>query len=130
MNARHDENGVTLLEICFALVIIGLVVSAFMATLISSTRASVQHRQLVTADTVLRSYAETVKSQVRQSCGAGASTWSAPFSAPSGFSVNALANQPCPPTTGAISGQVLTVTLVATEPSGVTQQLALGVRSP
>ena len=61
----RDETGDTLLEIILAIVIIGLVVGAFFATYATQGSGSTAHRTLVTADGVLRGYAEATKSAVR-----------------------------------------------------------------
>ena len=50
---------------CSAVVIIGLVVGAFFATYTTQGSGSTAHRTLVTADGVLRGYAEATKSAVR-----------------------------------------------------------------
>src|SRR5438132_8789326 len=68
MTRQRSESGETLLEIIMALVIIGLVVSAYFATYSTSALGSTSHRDLVTADGLLRRYAETIKGAVRHDC--------------------------------------------------------------
>jgi type II secretory pathway pseudopilin PulG len=127
---RHDESGETLLEIVVALVIISLVVGAFFATYATQGSGSTAHRTLVTADGVLRAYAEATKSAVRQQCAAsGATEFSVTsYTPPSGYTVNALNNQTCPPraTTSTWSPLMLTATMA----NGQTRSLSLVVRSP
>jgi hypothetical protein len=65
---RVDERGETLLEIVIALVVMGLVVGAFFATYATQGSGSTTHRTLVSADAVLRGYAEATKSAVRDDC--------------------------------------------------------------
>ena len=64
----RDEAGIALVEIVIALVVIGLVVTAYFATFTTSAQVSKQHRDLVRADEVLRDYAEAVKRAVRDDC--------------------------------------------------------------
>ena len=64
----RDDAGESLVEIVVALVLIGLVVSALMAGLATAARASKSQRDLVLMDTVMRSYAEAIKHQVRADC--------------------------------------------------------------
>jgi type II secretory pathway pseudopilin PulG len=68
---KGGDEGESLVEIVVALVLIGLVVSALMAGLATAARASKSQRDLVQVDTVMRSYAEAIKHQVRDECGKG-----------------------------------------------------------
>jgi type II secretory pathway pseudopilin PulG len=133
---RYNETGDTLLEIILALVVMGIVVGAFLATYSTQGTGSSAHRSLVTADGVLRGYAEATKSAVRKQCTTAGASFSVAYT-PSvpGFTVNSLGSQPCPPTTTPSTNYaanqpwapiVLTVTL----PSGQTRSLSLVVRSP
>jgi type II secretory pathway pseudopilin PulG len=94
---EHDEAGDSLMEIILAMVIIGLVVSAFFATYSTQGSGSTAQRRLVTADSTLRNYAEATKSAVREQCASG-SQYTVSFTPPTGYTVNALTNQACPPT--------------------------------
>ena len=127
---RHDESGDTLLELVIALVVIGLVVGAFFATYTTQGSGSTAHRTLVTADGVLRAYAEATKSAVREQCAAsGATQFSVTsYTPPSGFTVTALNNQACPPRASTSAWPPLTLT--TTMPNGQTRSLSLVVRSP
>ena len=69
--SRSDEVGDSLVEIVMALVIIGVVIGAFVATFSTGATASSAHKNLVTADVVLRNYAEAAKTAARR-CSAGA----------------------------------------------------------
>jgi type II secretory pathway pseudopilin PulG len=125
----HDpEAGDSLIEIIFAIVVIGLVASALFAAIATNTNGTTSHRDLVTADHVLRNYAENVKQAVRTGCTAAGATWTPSYTAPTGYSVNALAAgvRTCPAVTS--TQQVdLTVTL----PNGsTTKSLSLAVRTP
>lgn len=127
MTHRATEAGTSLIEIIFAIVILGIVSSALVAAVATGASGSAAHRDLVTADAVLRNYAETVKQSVRSSCTSGGGTWAAtyPPPMPTGFSVNALAGQSCPAVT-----TTNTVTLTATLPNGMTRSLSIRVRTP
>jgi prepilin-type N-terminal cleavage/methylation domain-containing protein len=137
MNTKfRSEAGDTLLEILVAIVIIGLVVGAYFATYSTQGSGSTAHRILGTADGVLRSYAEATKSAVRAQCASsGASNYTVSYTPPTGYTVNALNGQPCPPrstpgTTFAPGQPWAPVTLTVTMPNSQTRSLSLVVRSP
>jgi type II secretory pathway pseudopilin PulG len=129
---REDESGESLVEILIALVIIGLVVSAYFATFWTSSTGSATHRSLVTADAVLRDYAEAIKRAVRDSstgCGAQTpTTFTASYTPPTGFTVSSnpsVVGRTCPsPAT------VQQVQLTATLPSGMQRSMTIEVRTP
>jgi type II secretory pathway pseudopilin PulG len=121
---RHrDEQGMSLVEICLALVVLGLVVSSLLAALATSSTASSQHRDLVSADAALRNYAEATKLAVRQACDDNA-TYTPPTTE-AAFPVTG-ADGTCPPKSGALTPVTLTVTL----PNGAPQTMDIIVRSP
>jgi hypothetical protein len=97
-------------------------VSAIVAAIATSENGTNAHRQLVTADHVLRNYAEDVKSTVRATCPGG--SWSSSYTPPSGYTVNALSGQSCPAVT-----TTAPVTLQVTLPNGTVKSLAIAVRS-
>src|SRR5439155_8364626 len=78
MTRQRSESGETLLEIIMALVIIGLVVSAYFATYSTSALGSTSQRDLVTADGLLRRYAETIKAGIRHDCAPTAPSYTTP----------------------------------------------------
>ena len=124
---RRSQAGDSLIEIIIAIVVIGLVVSAVVAAISTAENGSASHRELVTGDTVMRNYAETVKSAVRTSCTASGGTWTAtyPPPLPTGYTVNALSAQTCP--------SVLTtntVTLQVGLPNGRSKSMKVVVRTP
>jgi type II secretory pathway pseudopilin PulG len=126
---RHDESGDTLLELVIALVLIGLVVGAFFATYTTQGSGSTAHRTLVTADGVLRAYAEAAKSAVRDQCAAsGATQFSVTPPTVPGYTLNALNNQSCPPR--ATSSTWPPLMLTVTMPNGQNRSLSIVVRSP
>src|SRR2546429_5516867 len=61
----YNDRGDTLIEILMAVVLIGVIFSAFVIALETNSTASTTHRNLVTADAVLRDYAEATKQAVR-----------------------------------------------------------------
>lgn len=125
---RTDESGDSLIEIIFAIVVIGLVSSALMAAIMTNTNGSTSHRDLVAADHVLRNYAERVKQDARAGCTTPGATWTSGYTAPAGYTINSLSAgvRTCPAVTA--TQQVdLTVTL----PNGTTtKSLSLAVRTP
>ena len=124
----ESEKGETLVEILVSLVIIGIIVSAFFATIVTTSRASTTQRDIVKADALLRDYAETAKQAVRDTCTSG--NTGTPVSvtlippAPLGFSV-AATGLTCPsPTT------VNPVDIDVTLPNNVHKHLIINVRTP
>ena len=121
---QRTERGESLIEIIFAIIVIGLVVSAVVAAISTSENGTVAHRDLVTADNVLRNYAESAKDAVRTSC-PGGGTWTPSYTPPVGYVVSMTGSSLCPAvtTTGSI-------TLRATMPSGTVKTLSITVRTP
>jgi type II secretory pathway pseudopilin PulG len=129
---RIDERGETLLEVVLAIVVISLVVGAFFASFTTASSASTKERELVTADGILRNYAEAVKTAVRDSCNSFA-TYTPAYSSPDPkfvLSPDPTAPQTCPPVSGPLVQQVPTVHLSVTLPSGTTKSLDIAVRTP
>ena len=124
-HAGSRERGDTLVEILAALVIISVVVIGFFSSAFTAITGSKTHRDLVTSDAVLRDYAETIKSAVRTQCVNGASTYTASYTPPSGFSVNQLGVQTCPPATSPAQ-----LTLTVSLPEGLPKTLQIVVRTP
>lgn len=123
MTSRRNESGETLLEIVMALVVIGLVVSAYFATFTTQATGSGLQRNLVTADGLLRSYAEATKSAVRTDCARSTTFTTTTTSLPPGFSVTASTNQ-CPASVSSIRQVDITVNM----PRGVKRTLSIAVR--
>lgn len=126
---ERDENGMTLIEVILALVILGAVVSALMSALVTTSTASRSHRDLATADAALRDYAEAYKAAVRATCVGGATTYTVSFTAPSGFTPSPApgTSQSCP--AGVTSIKTVTVSIAL--PNGTTTKtLSIAVRSP
>jgi type II secretory pathway pseudopilin PulG len=121
---RRDQRGDSLIEIIIAMIVIGLVVSAIVAAISTSENGSASHRDLVTADNVLRNYAESVKAAVRNSCPAG-STWSTSYTPPAGYAVSLSGSSTCPAVTTAGN-----VALQVTLPNGTVKTLSIAVRTP
>jgi type II secretory pathway pseudopilin PulG len=123
---KGGDEGESLVEIVIALVLIGLVVSALMAGLATVARASKAQRDLVRVDTVLRSYAESVKNQVRLGCdGSFGDTYNDSFGAPLGFTATQPTPYNCPATATAVVPKTLTVS-----GNGVTRAMVIEVRQP
>ncbi len=125
---RRNQRGESLIEIIFAIIVIGLVVSAVVAAINTSENGSTAHRQLVTGDTVMRNYAEAVKTAVVSSCTSSVATWTATYPSPgipSGYSVNALSGQACPSVTA-----TATVPVQVQLPNGTAKSMNIVVRTP
>jgi hypothetical protein len=129
-----DEAGDSLIEIVFALVIIGVVIGAFVASFSTGATASSVHRNSVTGDVVLRNYAEAAKAGARAGCTTGGSftiaypsTPGVPPGPPLGYHLtpgpNTVVQCPAP-------DRVATLTLTVTLPSGLKRSLDVVVRTP
>lgn len=126
----HDrrEAGETLIEVLISIVVMGAVFGAFFSAIATTSTASKSHRYFVTADSVLRDYAETAKQAARDTCTSSNTGAAIPVTlsppAPSGFTV-AATGLTCPsPTT------VNLVEIIATLPNGVEKRLRINVRTP
>jgi type II secretory pathway pseudopilin PulG len=118
--------GETLIEVIFSLVIIGVIVSVFFAAIATTSNATKAHRDLVTADAVLRDYAEAAKHSVRTDCKTRptGSAFTVAYTPPAGFGVSATGlTCPAVTTTG-------TVAITATMPNTVQRTLSIAVRTP
>jgi type II secretory pathway pseudopilin PulG len=129
MRPQHrSEVGETLIEILISLVVVGAIVSAFFAAIATTSTATKSHRFFVTADAVLRDYAESAKQGARDTCSSNPTGTAIPVSyAPdpgSGFQVTAT-GLTCPSPTS-----VQQVDITATLPNGVQKRLSINVRAP
>ena len=126
---RKHELGETLVEVVMAIVLMGAIVSGYFTAYSTAANASTSTKNLATADTILRSYAEVVKASVRSGCTAGAALnvtypQTGQPALPSGFTAS-LSNSPtCPSTT-----QVQQVAITVTMPNGSTRELDIDVRA-
>jgi hypothetical protein len=121
-----NDGGESLVEIVMSLVLLGTVVAALMAGLATAARVSLIHRNSVTADTVMRSYAEQVKNAVRSQCATNTSfQYVLPLTPVDGFTPSqSPAGQDCPTTA---SNLILTLTV---DGKGLTKSMQLEVRRP
>lgn len=125
---RGNEGGESLVEILIAVVIIGLVMGAIFATYATAATSSKSQRDFVTADTVLRTYAETAKQAVRSTCTLSNAGTAVPvnYTPPAGFTVSTSpASVTCPAVTS-VNSVVITVRL----PAGSTRMLGVVLRTP
>lgn len=122
---RGDEAGETLVEILIALVIMGLVMGAIFATYATASTGSKSERDLVTADAVLRNYAEAVIQGAR-ACKSAGTAIAVSYKQLSGYPASAPpAELTCPPVT-----TVQPVDITVTLPSTATRILHIDVRTP
>jgi Tfp pilus assembly protein PilV len=146
--ARHrNQRGETLLELLMAISILGTGVVALVGGIGTSILMSDVHRKEATADTVVRSYAESIESAVAlpgaqsayADC-AGVDTYATPpgFTVPSGYTATVTAVQFWTGTAFAPAGALCTVdsgvqmlTLeVASTDTRASEKLELVVRKP
>jgi type II secretory pathway pseudopilin PulG len=123
------EAGETLVEILIAIVVIGIVGSAGFYAISVGAQNSKSHRDLVTADALLRNYAEAATQSVRTTCNGTNTTFTVPNQlssgqAAAGWQLSATGLN-CP---GASNVQQVDIT--ATVPTGLTKTLSIEVRSP
>jgi prepilin-type N-terminal cleavage/methylation domain-containing protein len=127
---QHDrsEVGETLIEVLIALVVLGIVFATFFAGIATTSTATKSQRYFVTADAVLRDYAETAKQATRDTCTSSNTGTAIPVvlttPLPSGFNVSAT-GLTCPSPTS-----VNQVDITATLPNGVDKHLSIDVRTP
>jgi prepilin-type N-terminal cleavage/methylation domain-containing protein len=129
--SHRNDRGDTLLEIIITVVIIGIVVGAFFAAISTGSTASAAHRNYVTADALLRDYAESAKSAARADCPTSTTYTTTTTSLPAGFSMTNGAgfvgtDGVCPDDTSSVREAELTVTL----PDGATKTLQIDLRTP
>ena len=134
MTRQRSESGETLLEIIMALVIIGLVISAYFATYSTSALGSASQRDLVTADGLLRRYAESIKAGIRHDCAPTAPAFTTPstYTTTTSLPANFFSPVVSPPTLDCPSAvnAPTTVTITVQTPHGLTRSLKIEVRSP
>jgi prepilin-type N-terminal cleavage/methylation domain-containing protein len=128
---RYNDRGDTLIEILMAVVLIGVIFSAFVIALETNSTASTTHRNLVTADALLRDYAEGAKAAARTQCPTSTTYTTTTTSLPTGFSVangNGFTGTTgqCPTGPATVQEADFTVTL----PGGTKRTLAIDVRTP
>ena len=129
----NDELGETLVEIIVAIVVIGLIVTAFFAAIVSGSRGSVAHRDVVTADSMLRDYAEAIKAAVQDSatgCGATTPSTFAVATPPARAGINVFATPRVDPGTCPSPTQVMVEHLTAVLPGRSPEKLDIEVRTP
>jgi prepilin-type N-terminal cleavage/methylation domain-containing protein len=123
------QRGETLVEVLIAIVLIGVISSAYFVTASTQTRASSVNKELVQADAVARSYAELAKSAVRNGCTAGAPLTIDSSSFPSGYSATAPSSGPgaaiCPDDTTPQQ-----IDLTVTTPNNAAAHLSFSVLAP
>ncbi len=121
----RGEAGDSLVEIVFAIVLIGIVAAGFFTAVMTSATASKAHREVTTADEVLRNYAEAAVQSARDTpADAGASGTAIPidYVPPAGYQVSAT-GLTCPD-----AGSAQLVHITATTPVGVAKNLYIDVR--
>jgi len=117
-----NQRGETLVEIIIAIVLMGLISSAFVIVISTNSTASAEHRNLVTADALLRRSAEATKAAARAQCPGHAGTGTFTASYPASVTHTALN---CPDL-----DEVSQVDLTATLPNGTPRVLSVDVRTP
>jgi type II secretory pathway pseudopilin PulG len=124
---KHSERGETLIEIICSVVLIGAVVAAIFANYSTATRASSTQRNLVTADVILRRYAESLQAAVQKDCATATTFTTTTTSLPPHFSAAPVLplGSTCP---SATSLEVATVNVVT--PNGRTRSVQTELRSP
>lgn len=144
-SVKHDEQGDTLIELLFAVVIISIAVASLMGALITSISSAGEHRALAGDDTVLKSFAEAYKQQIEDAqtvafVPCDSTAYGVSFTAPSGYTVSQksiaywnttqsdFVTTSCS-TTPTDEGVQL-ITIVAQGPSKFTQSLSFVIRKP
>jgi type II secretory pathway pseudopilin PulG len=121
---RDRDRGETLVEILFAVVIIGISVSALVSGLATAANAAIAQRDGATTDTALRNMAEAAKTAASV-CTDG-DPLAPDFELPDGWAASiAPAGATCP-----VPGLPLRLIVTATGPDGRSSSLDVVVRSP
>jgi prepilin-type N-terminal cleavage/methylation domain-containing protein len=134
--ARTDrQRGETLVEILITIVVIGIVGSAaFYAISVGATNSK-SHRDFVTADAILRNYAEAAKQAALNQCTNPTGqplTITYPGTVPNNFMVSATGPGPGfgPPACPSSLSTVSEIDITATLPDTTTRVLKIDVRAP
>lgn len=130
MKRFAQQRGETLVEVLIAIVLIGLISSAYFATATSQTRASALNKELVQADALARSYAELAKATVRNGCTAGSSFTVDASTFPSGYTPSAPSSGPGAQVCPQSATQPQVIDLTVTTPSGAAKKLSFEVLTP
>lgn len=151
---RSSEAGMTLTEILVAITIMALAVPTIIAGLGTASMASDRHRKQATADTVLKSYGESIKDAIRRNAApftyvdcattatytnANLATASGGWTPPAGYSVSITQVQystpsgftmsPCNAAAPWVNTQRLSLTAASSDGRG-TETLQIVVRKP
>jgi len=124
---ERTQAGDSLIEIILAVVVIGVVVSALLAAIVTNENGTTSHRELVTADNVLRNYAESIKTDVRRDCSVAGNVWTSTYVQRAGYPTNSLstATRTCP-----AFSSTQQIDLTVTTPGAVAKHLSIVVRTP
>ncbi len=122
-SAKADD-GETLIEIVLTVVITAITITALISSLATTGSAAQAQRNRVSADAVMRNYAEAIKAGVH-TC-VGGPTYAIAFTPPTGFTVSvAPVSATCPLVTA-----TQTLTLTTSGPAGTKQTMQIKVRRP
>jgi len=121
---EYRDRGETLIEIILTVVITTITVTALVSSLATAGTAGQAQRGSVTADGVMRNYAEAVKAAGRTCTNGG--VYKVRFTPPAGFAVSAAPPiSRCPP-----PASPLVLTLAVDGPTAFDQTMQIVVRTP
>ena len=138
MNRRRDTDnrtrkdaGETLIEVLIAMIILGGAISALLGGVATTVLTTSRHRDLATANTLLRSYAEAIKENARTGylpCATTYNNLAGHYVQPAGW--NTPTNTVTVPAgcTPANDPGMQRITISVTTPKGVPQTLELWIR--
>jgi type II secretory pathway pseudopilin PulG len=128
-NRTRKDAGETLIEVLITMIILGGAIAALVGGISTTVLITSRHRDLATANSLLRSYAEAIKENARtgyQPCATTYTNLAGRYDQPTGWATptNTVQAQGCPGTDQGLQH----VTISVTTPKGVVQTLDLWIR--
>jgi type II secretory pathway pseudopilin PulG len=128
-NRRRKDAGETLIEVLITMIILGGAIAALVGGISNTVLITSRHRDLATANSLLRSYAEAIKENARTGylpCATSYANLAGRYDQPEGWATPT--NTVVWPPSGCTDDGLQHVTISVTTPKGVVQTLDLWIR--